>query len=315
MTERKHTVGVLGGGRWGVALARAASVAGHRVILYTRRASEPHPEGIQTTSELTELGKHCPLIIMAVPSTVARSVANALGDVIDGSHMIVHAVRGLSDEGLLPLSEVIRQETPVRRVGALTGPVLADELLESKPGVIAIASHYPEVLSSVQKALGSPTLRVFETTDLIGLQWASALVGALLVGVGYARAVGISPGLLAGLLTRAMHEAAQIGIAAGGEERTFYSVAGMGDLMAAMAQYDLRPEVRLGQALAKGIPPKEALQTVGMRVEAVELVPRVVEFARTHGLSVPVFQALDDVMAARATKDSLLQVFMTPHGH
>jgi glycerol-3-phosphate dehydrogenase (NAD(P)+) len=308
----RKTVGVLGGGRWGVALARAAHVAGNDVLLCTRRAGEVHPEGARVTPEIADLGRHCTLILMAVPSTVVRPVATVLGDVVDGSHMVVHAVRGLSGEGLRPLSAVVRQETPVRRVGALGGPVLADELLAGRPGVIAVASRYPEVLAAVQRALGSPTLRVSETMDLTGLEWASALVGALLVGAGYARAVGVAGGLLAGLMTRAMHEAAHIGVAAGAEERTFYGVAGFGDLMAAMEQQEARPEVRFGRALADGMSAAAAQEAVGMRVEALELVPRVVAFAHERGLNVPVFDALDAVIAGRANKDSVLPVLMSP---
>jgi glycerol-3-phosphate dehydrogenase (NAD(P)+) len=311
----KNTVGVLGGGQWGVALAHAAHVAGNDVLLCTRREPSTPLAGVSVTPELAQLGARTTLILMAVPSDVARSVAAGLGDVVDGRHMVVHAVRGLSGEGLLTLSAVVRQETPVRRVGALGGPVLADELLTGHPGVIAVASHYPEVLAAVQRALGSSLLRVSETTDLMGLEWASALVGALLVGAGYARAVGVSGGLLAGLMTRAMHEAAQIGVAAGAEQQTFFGVPGFGDLMAAMEQQEARPEVRFGHALADGLSAAHARQKVGARIEAIDLVPRVVTFAREHGLHVPVFDALEAVIAGRANKATVLPALMIPSHH
>ena len=303
-------VGVLGGGRWGFALARAVQTAGHPVLLCTRRETSGAIDGIAQTTEIRDLGTQCKLILLAVPSSVARAVATVLGDVVDGSHMVVHGVRGLSDEGLLPLSEIVRQETPVRRVGAIGGPVVVDDLVRGQPAVIVAASRYPEVLEALRNAITSPVLRVSETHDLTGLEWASALVGALMVGLGYARASGVSAGLLAGAMTRGMHEAAKIGVAAGAEEHTFWGVAGFGDLMAAMGNME-RPEVKFGESLATGTSADRARDGVETRMEAVELVPRVVAFARDHGMNVPVFAALEQVLLGRADKSTVLPALMS----
>jgi glycerol-3-phosphate dehydrogenase (NAD(P)+) len=311
MSASKRTVGVLGGGRWGFALAKAAQTAGHGALVCTRRDRVTPVEGIEQTSEIADLGKRAQLILLAVPSNVARAVAGVLGDVTDGSHMIVHGVRGLSDEGLLPLSEIVRQETPVRRVGALGGPVVVDDLINAQPAVIAAASRYPEVLEAVRGALASPMLRVSETHDLTGLEWSSALVGALMVALGYARAAGVSAGLLAGLMTRGMHEAMRIGVAAGAEEHTFWGVAGFGDLMAAMGD-TARPEVRFGERLFSGVDAGEARRANEMRIEAVELVPRLMAFARDQRLQIPVFAALDRVLKGEADKTSILPALMAP---
>ncbi len=296
-----RAVGVLGGGRWGFALAKAVQTAGHPVLVCTRREGTDGVPGVAVTTEVRDLGAQCTLILLAVPSSVARPVAALLGDVVDGSHMVVHGVRGLSDEGLLPLSEIVRQETPVRRVGALGGPVIVEDLMRANPAVIAVGSRYPEVLEALRNALSSPVLRVSETSDLTGLEWASALVGALMVALGYARVAGVSAGLLAGLMTRGLHEATRIGVAAGADEHTFWSVAGYGDLMAAMGRMD-RPEVKFGEALATGDDAAHARNGTETRIEAVELVPRVVAFARERGLAVPVFSALEQVLLGHADK-------------
>jgi glycerol-3-phosphate dehydrogenase (NAD(P)+) len=305
-----RTIGILGGGRWGMALATAAKVAGNPVLVCSRREPEVRAEGIELTADSGQLGARCTLVIFAVPSDAARAAAASLGGAVDGSHLVVHAVRGLSDEGLLPVSEIVRQETPVRRVGALAGPVLADELLHGEPAAMVTASRYPEVVDAVQQALGSPTLRVSQSSDLVGLEWASALVGALMVGIGFARALGVSPGLLAGLMTRGMHEAAKIGVAAGGEEGTFFGLGGFGDLMAAMSQEE-RPEVRFGRMLASGASATESLKQLGMRIEAVDLVPRVLGFAKERGLGVPVFGALAAALEGRAEKEKVLSELMS----
>jgi glycerol-3-phosphate dehydrogenase (NAD(P)+) len=110
---------------------------------------------------------------------------------VDGRHLVASRL-GLSDDGLRPLSEILRQETPVRRVGAMAGPVLAEDLSRGEPASVVAASRYPEVLDAVQQALGGPKLRVSETDDLVGLEWASALVGALLVGLGFGAASAVA---------------------------------------------------------------------------------------------------------------------------
>lgn len=291
------TVGILGGGPWGFALARAALNAGNRAVVCTRRDGPERPEGVEVTSEVSVLGSRATLILLAVPSAVARPVATTLGDVVTGAHYVVHAVRGLSTDGLMPVSTVIRHETPVRRVGVLAGPVLAADLLADRPCVMAVASHFPEVIDALKSGLSSPSLRLSVSDDLIGTEWASALVGALLLGVGYARGVGIREPLLAGLLVRALREASLIGVAAGALERSFYGLAGIGDLMAAMAQQDARPEVQFGFRLAKGERASDAALAMGVRIEAIELVPRVCAFAKSRGIATPVFDALSKLLS------------------
>lgn len=304
------TVGILGGGRWGFALARAAQVAGNRAIVCTRRDTSDRPDGVEVTGEVNVLGARATLIILAVPSAVARPVATTLGDCTTGAHYVVHAVRGLSSEGLLPISTVVRQETPVKRVGALAGPVLAHDLLDGRPSVIAVASHYPEVIESVKSAIASPTLRVSTSDDLVGTEWASALVGALLVGVGFARELGVSEPLIAGLMVRALRESALMGVAAGGLEKTFYGLAGIGDLMAAMAQQDARPEVAFGQKIAKGARASELAADMGVRIEPVDLVPRVLSFARNRGIKAPVFETLATVIEGKASVSEISAALM-----
>jgi glycerol-3-phosphate dehydrogenase (NAD(P)+) len=153
-------------------------------------------------------------------------------------------------------------------------------------------------------------LRLYTTGDLLGLEWASALVGCLAICVGYARGVGLGPGLLAALITRAVEEGARLAAAAGGNERTLLGLAGYGDLLASIAQAE-RPEVLVGEALAAGKPLDEALAQVRQRVEAVELSARIVMWAETRGIRAPVFKALaNGILQGRAT-DALVHELMT----
>src|SRR5262249_53579439 len=164
------------------------------------------------TTDFAEVAR-APLIVIAVPSSIARSVLRSLGDHLDGSHLVVHGVRGLGGDRLETVSDIVREETPARRLGALGGPVQAAELIDGRPSAMVCGSKFGEVLGAVTAAFQSSSLRVYPTPDLKGLEWASALVGCVAIGVGFAEEAGAGPGLLAALITRAVEEAARIAAA------------------------------------------------------------------------------------------------------
>ncbi|MFO0591963.1 MAG: NAD(P)-binding domain-containing protein [Polyangiaceae bacterium] len=298
----KKKVGILGGGPWGVALAFAAARAGADVIMHTRR-QPPHNEQVGVTTDYAAVAQ-ASLLVVAVPSTVVRDVLRSLGDHLDGHHLIVHGIRGLSPDGLEAVSDVIRAETPVRRCGALGGPVQATELVHGRPSAMVVGSRYPEVVGAVNDAFQSPSLRVHGTHDIRGLEWASALVGCVAIGVGFAKQAGAGPGLLAALISTAIDECARILVMAGAEDRTMLGLGGYGDLLASIA-LDHRPEVVIGQALAKGRSLDEAVTDAKLRVEAISLIPRIVGFAKEHRVKAPTFDILAEILHG-ARPDALI---------
>ena len=301
------SVGVVGGGPWGRALAKAARRAGAEVVLHTRRDQDRADGGVMVTVDYAEVAR-APLVVLAVPSSVVRPVLVALGDHLTGQHLVVHGIRGLGLESLETVSDIVRDETAVRRVGALGGPVQAAELIRARPSAMIIGSRYPEVITAVTRGFQSAHLRVWSTHDLKGLEWASALVGCLSIGVGFAEQAGAGPGLVAALISRGVDEAAQIMVAAGGEERTMLGLGGYGDLLASIALED-RPEVVLGKALAQGVSLDEALTRAQLRIEAVPLIPKIVQFAEDRRVEAITFRALCDVLHGARPEALLERVF------
>jgi glycerol-3-phosphate dehydrogenase (NAD(P)+) len=306
------SVCVVGGGHWGLALAAAIGRAGNRALIVTRRAELTLPEGCER-AELARACDEARLVIFAVPSRAAREAARQLGDHLGGHHYVVHGVRGLVGDGLETVSEVLRQETPARRVGALGGPVLEPDLLAGAPSVMVTGARFPEVNELLAEAFTSPALRLYSTHDLRGLEWASALVGCVAIAAGYARGLGVNAGLVAAFMTRSIHEAARIAVAAGGEDRTLLGLAGYGDLLAAVLE-DERPEIALGRALAGGKTAADALAEARHSVEAVELVPRILAWCEQRELRTPIFRALGLGILGGHPPDTLLHQLMTmPH--
>jgi len=317
----RPAVGVVGGGAWGLALAAAAARTGGPTLLLSRRALDGAlPPGVTVASDAADLGARARLILFAVPSGMARSVARSLSEHLNGRHFVVHGVRGLvprpdadgekdSAGDLATISDVVRHETSARRVGALGGPALASDLLAGRPTVLVGGSRYPEVIAALRGAFEVPMLRLFATDDLLGLEWASALVGCLAIGVGYARGVGLGTGLLAAVITRAVEEAGRLAAEAGGYDRTLLGLAGYGDLFASITQTE-RPEVLLGEALARGQTLEQAVAEQKQRVEAVELTGRLVAWAEARGVRAPVFRTLARGVLSGGPRDALVRELM-----
>jgi glycerol-3-phosphate dehydrogenase (NAD(P)+) len=144
----------------------------------------------------------------------------------------------------------------------------------------------------------------------VGVEWASAIVGCLAVGVGYAQATLMSPGLLAGFVSRAIQEGAKIAAAAGGDERTLLGLAGYGDLLACAGQPD-RPEVAVGSALGRGASLEEATKAAKHRVEALELIPRIAAWAKGRRVSAPIMNALAQGVLASTPMSEIVQQLMS----
>lgn len=300
------TVGVIGGGTFGQGLASAAARNGHRTILVSRRS--PTLDGVEV-GEFEALSA-CALILVAVPSSYGEEVATQACDHLDGQHLVVHVSRGLVGDALHPVSEVFRQRTAARRVGALAGPLVAEALLKGEPSGGIVASAFPEVIEAVQEAIGSHDVRLYGTQDLSGVEFASAFVGLLSLAGGYAKQVGIGPGALAVMLSRGMSESTRLGVAMGGDPETFAGLAGHGDLLAAVAG-DGRPEWRLGEAMGSGLSPDAAAASVGAHIEGVQIARRIVTMAARHSVEVPVASTIAEVLEGQLQPEEAVERLMT----
>ncbi len=302
-------VAVLGGGSFGRGLALAASRAGTETILWSRSSRDSGSSLVRATQSLEDVAQ-AELIFVAVPSDHVQPLAREVGRYLDGSHLVVHVSRGLVGDDLRTLTQVVRHETPCRRVGAIAGPLVAKALLEGLPGALIVGTRFPEIGGAVRKALAGPTMRTYVTEDVIGVEVASAMVGLLCLATGYAQAFGMGPGTLAAMVTRGMSEAARIGKTLGGEERTFYGLAGFGDLIAAIAGDD-RPEIRLGRALARGASLEDAGREAGAHIEGVTIARRVAAHAERLGIEAPVAAALHAVLSGKVTPEDALSLLMS----
>jgi len=300
-------IAVVGAGGFGRAIAQAAARHGHEVVVWSRKDREL-PDPIRTSTDIHCM-KDCELIFMAVPARHAVETTEQLGEVVDGRHLMVHISRGLIGPELESITQVIARKTVCRRLGALAGPLVADALAEGRPSGAILGTGFPELTEMVRDALGGSELRVYDTPDVIGVELASATVGFLTVVLAYAQEVGVGPSTLAVLATRGMVEVSRIGQTLGAEESTFTGLAGLGDLIAAVAG-DERPEIRLGRALARGATLSSAVGEAGAYIEGIEVAAQMMEHARRLGLETPISSTFVALSEGRMSSDDAIQALM-----
>ncbi len=317
-------VGVLGGGEFGRSLTMAVARSGNRVIHYSRSGRSLSPEDTEAlSSEVVATDKlealsAAELLFIAVPSPYMDSLARELDGHLDGRHMLVHVSRGLATTddapahaapSLYTLSRRLRTLTACRRVGALAGPLVPESLATTKPGGAVVGTPFPEVADAVRAALGGPTMRIYDTGDLVGVELASACVGVLSIAVGIAAGMGVGPGALALLCTRGMSEASRIGATLGANPQTFAGLAGFGDLVACVAQ-DGRIELTLGRRLASGESIETCVAALGAHVEGIALAPRLAHHAQLAGLETPILEAMAALVGGAMRAEDALASLM-----
>lgn len=308
-SARRDTIGIVGAGAFGTALGSVLARAGRRVILLSRDAATveairatqrsprlpdaPLPAPLEATTELAQLAAAARFIVLAVTSTNVRTRAKQLGDVLDGSHIVVHAIGGLAAGGASErVSQVMEQGLPTLKIGAIAGPALPQDLANGQYASIAIASPFDEVVSEGRRLLNAPpVLRVYGSKDLVGVELAAALAGAYTVVLGLSDKLGMGPGPRAVLLTRAIAEASRLGVAAGAEARTFSGLAGLGNLLVRAASGSSDADYQLGHQLAEGGGAKGA-ETEGARAAAA-----VLALAKSLKVRMPVLQGVVGVVA------------------
>jgi len=279
------TVGILGGGRWGQALARLVLAAGHQPLIAFRGTRRP-PHILPSTDKPPEVSAAAELLLVA---TSAAQVRNAIQLARPGPrHRVVVAGRGLEPDTARWLTDVVLEESRVLRVGALAGPAPSDEILNGGLGAGVVASPFQEVRELATRALHSQRYRLYDSDDLMGVQLAGAMTPVLATLLGVARGLqGSGVGMYAMVLARGLSEAGRLATALGADPRTLSGLAGVGDLVAAHA-VEGHPNYEAGVAISKGLP--------GARERGPAGVARaLVRIATAVNTDLPLTQALCDI--------------------
>lgn len=322
-----YSVCVVGGGSWGTTLAHLFALNGNDVLLHVRR--EDHAEEINrqrtnarylpgyaihervtATTDLREIALASDYIVIVVPSSAIRKTAFELGNHLRGDHILLSATKGLEADSFKRITEILREETCCKKVGALSGPNLARELMDGQPAATVIASSYREVVSRGAHLLTSKWMRVYGSADVVGVELAGALKNILAIASGVATGLGMGDNAKGTLITRGLAEISRLGVAAGATPLTFKGLAGVGDVVATCSS-PLSRNFRVGLGLAEGRALSEVLASMVEVAEGVNTTRVARAYARKLGVEMPITEALYRVLNEQASPRDMVHELMT----
>jgi glycerol-3-phosphate dehydrogenase (NAD(P)+) len=320
-------VGVIGAGSWGTTIAKILGDNETPVSLWCRRQAladeinETHlnarylpdavlASNVVATADLQQLCESCGLLVVVVPSHALRGVAYEMGNYLSGQHVVVHAVKGIERETFKRMSQVIREETCVRKIGVLSGPNLARELAQRNPAGTLVASRFDEVFQRSYAVLHNNYFRVYGGRDVVGAEVAGAFKNIVALAAGVVDGLSMGDNTKALLLTRGISEMARLGSAMGADLLTFGGMAGVGDLMATCAS-PLSRNHQVGERLAKGETLAEIEKSMFMVAEGVKTTTAVHEYALWRGLDLPIVAAVHRLLYEGITVPEALEQLMT----
>ncbi|MGH9379198.1 MAG: NAD(P)H-dependent glycerol-3-phosphate dehydrogenase [Thermoanaerobaculia bacterium] len=266
-------IGVLGAGSWGTSLAVHLARRGARVRLWTRRGDDaqtlrrermnrrylpnvPFPEGLEVSAELADMAG-CDPVLVVVPSHGFRQVLQHYLRALPpgASRTVVSATKGIEMDSLARMSQVTFEEALAaeREVdyAVLSGPTFADELARGVPTAAVVASEEEPVARRLREQLAGPELRLYSSPDVTGVELGGAAKNVVAIAAGVVSGLASGHNTLAALITRGLHEITRLGVACGGQPRTFAGLAGLGDLVLTCTGPQSRNR-QTGERLARG---------------------------------------------------------------
>ncbi|MCK6432161.1 MAG: NAD(P)-dependent glycerol-3-phosphate dehydrogenase [Burkholderiaceae bacterium] len=316
-------IAVLGAGAWGTAMASAAA-ARHDVILWARdpaqaqrmrelRCNERYlpevalPAGLQITADHAAVLAHARdgLVVIGTPMSGLRG---ELATLHAGSQAL-WLCKGFEKETGALGHEIAREIAPQARVGVLSGPSFAVEVARGQPTALVAASTDAALCTCAVEAFHSDALRVYTSTDPVGVEVGGAVKNVMAIATGIADGLGVGQNARAALVTRGLAEMTRLGLALGARVETFMGLSGLGDLVLT-ATGDLSRNRRVGLMLAEGRSLNDSLGALGHVAEGVYTAPTLQRRARALGVDMPITDAVVAVLAGELTPALALRQLM-----
>jgi glycerol-3-phosphate dehydrogenase (NAD(P)+) len=324
-----ETVGVIGAGSFGTAIANILAENSADVILYVRSADKAEKikksressaqklhENIQITHDLEEIANKCEVIFPIIPSSNFRDMVVALAPYLKPYHVLIHGTKGfdlfvpenekisktnpLTREHVKTISEVIKEETSVLRIGCLAGPNLARELDQRKPAATVVASHFDEVIAIGQRLLKNDRFMIYGSKDLIGIELCGILKNIIAVGAGTIYGMNLGENAKSLFISRGLVEMVYIGKVLGGNAQAFLGLAGVGDLVATCTS-TLSRNFTVGNRLAKGESLQDIISSMEEVAEGVKTINIVNELAESYKVRCPITETLHKIIHDKMT--------------
>ena len=318
---------ILGGGSWGIALAVLLHKNGHEVCIWSvleqeiQMLKDTHehkmlpgvklPEDMVFTTDDKEAVEGKDLLVMAVASRFTRSTSARLSKLVAPGQKILNVSKGIEDDTLMTLSQIIEQEIPQADVAVMSGPSHAEEVSRGVPTTIVVGATTRETAEYIQNLFMNEVFRVYISPDVLGIELGGSLKNVVALAAGTADGLGYGDNTKAALITRGIAEIARLGMAMGGKYETFCGLTGIGDLIVTCASMHSRNR-RAGILIGQGKTMEEAMAEVQMVVEGVYSAKAAMQLAEKYNVQLPIIEQVNLVLfhgkaADQAVKDLMLR--------
>lgn len=320
-------VGVIGTGSFARAIIKLLS-NNVEVLVYSRKPdvvdgiNQQHQisgvifsENVKATSDIEAFTAACTLIFPVISSELFREAMRNFSPHLRPYHFLIHGTKGFDVYGNDPqnrvhaISEVIEQETNVARIGCLSGPNLAVEIIEGFPTATVIGSPFDEVIAAGRKVLASKDFHVFGTHDMQGAEVAGALKNIIALGSGILKGMGMGKNIQAVYINQGLKEMMRFGKAVGTQEQVFLEVAGIGDLIATTTSSKSR-NYTFGFRFGQGESFEDIIASTNEIPEGIRTLQICEELAESRNLRFPMFRTLHQVLFQQAEKRTLIDTIL-----
>lgn len=321
---------IIGAGSWGTALAIVLAPRFERVTLWVyetdlcARLAASHendvylpgvaiPGNVHPTSDLAAALDGAGIVLSVMPSHLVRRVYGQMLEHLHPSMLFVSATKGLENETLLRVTEVIRDVVRPKfdpRVAVISGPTFAREVAQSEPTALVVASNDDVLNETVQAAFSGRTFRLYTSSDPVGVEVGGSIKNVVAIGAGVLHGMNLGHNVTAALITRGLAEMTRLAVAMGGKPLTLAGLAGLGDLVLTCTG-DLSRNRTVGIELARGRKLDEIVQSMKMVAEGIKTTNAAVGLSRRLGVEMPIsdqmFQMLHFGVSPREALQRLME--------
>lgn len=313
-------IGILGIGSFGTVLANIIAEK-YGVLMYARKQTtidninihKKHRDieilpNIEATTDLSAIAQRCDVIFPVLPSYSFREVIRAIAPHLSSNHILIHGTKGFDvkldyrqspipiyPRDIYTMSEVIVEETPVYRVGCISGPNLAKEIAKKQPAGTVLASRFNEVIEIGTNILQRDRFQIFGSSDIKGIELAGIFKNYIAIAAGATAAIGYGENVKALLITKGIAEMVAIGKTLGVEPKSFLGLAGIGDLVATCSS-PLSRNYSVGYRLAQGEGIEHIIQTMNEAAEGINTVKVIKYLSDTMHIQAPLVNIMYKVM-------------------
>lgn len=309
-------IGVLGGGSWGTALAILLANKNYDVDIWMRGKDQidqikktgynkrylPQalfPKDLDVSDDIEKTIRDKDIVLISVPTHGVRQVLNIAKEFIKKDQIIVNVAKGIENDSLLRISQIVGEILPENKYAVLSGPSHAEEVSKNMATTVVSASEDKNVAEYIQDVFITPKFRVYTNPDVIGVELGGSLKNVIALGAGISDGLKFGDNTKAAIMTRGIFEMSKLGVALGARSETFSGLSGVGDLIVTCTSMHSRNR-RAGILIGEGNKIEDAIEEVGMVVEGMKTTKSAHKLGKKHGIEMPITSELYNLLYNQA---------------